>query len=212
MRRILALSGGLLVVLVFVVGQFVLPGIAASMLRDRLAKSGHVLSVDVSAFPAIELLWHDADKVTVRMANYRSSTGHLTSLLDQAHGVGTVHASVGTLNTGLLTVTNATLTKQGNHLSAGGDISEDNLRAAVPLLSSVSFVSSRGGALTLSGTTALLGIPVSAVVSPQDGHIVVTAEGVFDISIFSDPNVRVLGVGGSATSDGLALSATGEYQ
>ena len=47
-----------------------LPGIAAQRLRDRLSRSGRVLEVKVEAFPAIELLWHQADRVVVRMASY----------------------------------------------------------------------------------------------------------------------------------------------
>src|ERR1700683_3297087 len=98
MRRLIAIGGGVAaVVLVFGVGQLVLPSIAAQQLRDRLSKNGHVLSVSVSAFPAIELLWHDADKVVVRMASYRSGTGHWNSLLDEAGDAGSLTASAAVL-------------------------------------------------------------------------------------------------------------------
>ena len=93
MRRLIAIAGAAVVLLVLVLAQLLLPGIAADQLRDRLSKNGKVESVSVSAFPAIELLWHDADKVVVRMASYRSRTGKLSSLLDEAGGVGTLDAS-----------------------------------------------------------------------------------------------------------------------
>lgn len=218
MRRLAALGGIGVVLLVLVVGQLVLPGIAASTLRDRLAKNGHVISVDVSAFPAIELLWHDADTVTVRMASYRSNPGHLTSLLDEASGVGTLHASVALLHTGLLTLRNASLSKDGAQLVGHAEVTEADLRAAIPILQSVNFVSSSGGALTLSGTGSFLGLTatVPAVVHPVAGRLVVTPNVPFgsiaSITVFADPNVRVEAVGGAATPSGLSLSARGAYR
>ncbi len=65
-----------------------LPGIAEQQLRDRLARSGTVLHVEVHAFPAIELLWHQADRVVIRMGQYRSSSPNLGSTLGQTADVG----------------------------------------------------------------------------------------------------------------------------
>ena len=93
MRRIVALATAGVVLLLLVIAQLVLPGIAEQRIRDKLKKSGQVISVHVSAFPAIELLWHDADKVEVKMASYRSSSTHLGSLLGQSSGFGTLDAS-----------------------------------------------------------------------------------------------------------------------
>ena len=76
LRRVL-LFGAALVLLVLVIAQLILPGIATQDLRDRLAKSGRVLQVEIHAFPAIELLWNDADRVVVRMDTYTSVPGHL---------------------------------------------------------------------------------------------------------------------------------------
>ena len=68
---VLAAAG--FVLLVLVVAQLLLPGIAAQELRNDLAQSGTVLEVKVSAFPAIKLLWHRADSVVVRMGRYRAA-------------------------------------------------------------------------------------------------------------------------------------------
>src|SRR5436305_15339365 len=117
MRRIAALASAVVLLLVLlVVAQLVLPGIAAQRLRDRLGKNGTVISVHVSAFPAIELLWHQADSITVRMASYHSSTGRLSSLLAQSSDVDTLNASTNVMHTGLLTLHNATLHKRGDAL------------------------------------------------------------------------------------------------
>ena len=116
MRRIIAIATAGVVILVLVVAQLVLPGIAADRLRDRLGKSGNVISVEVHAFPAIKLLWNHADRVVVRMGSYRSSTGPLGSLLSETSNVGSLDASAAEFDSGLLTVRNAALRKRGDQL------------------------------------------------------------------------------------------------
>src|ERR1700744_1195851 len=93
MRRLIALAVVGVVLLVLVVAQLVLPGIAANRLRDQLSKSGTGLSVKVSAFPAIELLWHHADSVTVRMSSYRAGASEIGGRLGGVGGVGKLDVS-----------------------------------------------------------------------------------------------------------------------
>jgi hypothetical protein len=217
MRRLIAIGGGVAVlVLVFAVGQVVLPGIAAQQLRDRLSKNGRVLSVSVSAFPAIELLWHDADKVVVRMASYRSGTGHLNSLLDEAGGVGSLTASATVLTDGLLTVHDATLVKHGDELTGTARVTEADLRGAVPFIRDVVPIASGGGQLTLRGTATLLGVSATAdaTVSAQDGKLVVTPDIplIGPITVFSDPHVQMQGVSASPVPGGFTATAVGLVQ
>jgi hypothetical protein len=220
-RRLAALGGALVLVLVLVfgVGQLVLPGIAASTLRDRLSRSGRVLSVSVSAFPAIELLWHDADRVVVRMASYHSSSGHLNSLLDQASGVGSLSASAQVLTAGLLTLRDASLIKRGSELYGSARIEESDLRAAIPVLRSVSYVGGGNGGITLQGTADVFGAQatVPASVRPVDGRLVVTPElplvgGIASVTVFADPRVRVDSVSGASVPGGLSVAARGRLQ
>src|SRR5947207_15552926 len=125
MRRIVLLAAPLVVVLlVLVVAQLVLPGIAEQRLRDRLGHSGKVLEVDVDAFPAIELLWHNADRVVVRMATYTSSASALSGTVGQVADVGSLDASASTLHAGLLTLRSATLRKRGNVLTGSASVTE----------------------------------------------------------------------------------------
>ena len=74
MGRLIALAALGLVVIVLGVGQLVLPGIAERRVREQLSPSGQVLSVQVSAFPAVELLWHRADRVVIRLGRYRPAS------------------------------------------------------------------------------------------------------------------------------------------
>jgi hypothetical protein len=213
MRRIIGIGVASVVLLCLVLAQLLLPGIAADQLRDRLSKNGKVEEVSVAAFPAIELLWHDADKVIVRMASYRSSTAKLSSLLDEAAGVGTIDATATLLTTGLLTIHNATLHKRGDELTATASVTQSDLRAAIPFLDSVQPVASAGGQLTVRGTATLFGVTASveATVATSNGRLVVTPDvpfgGLATITLFSDPHVRVQSVSATPAPDGFTVSA-----
>jgi hypothetical protein len=215
MRRIVALSLAGVIVLILVVAQFVLPGIAADRLRDRLSHYGTVLAVHVDAFPAIKLLWHSADKVMVRMGSYHSSAGKLGSTLAQASDAGSVDASAQTVQAGLLTLRDATLRRRGGELSGNARVSEADLRAAIPILQSVQPVASGNGQLTLRGTATLLGITASidATVSPQNGTLVVQPDvplgGLATITVFANPHLEVQSVSARPAPGGFAVSAIG---
>jgi hypothetical protein len=214
-RRLVAFGALPFVLALLVAAQLLLPGIAAQRLRDRLAASGQVVSVSVSAFPAIELLWNHADSVTVRLGRYRSTTAGLSRLLDQAGGVGTLRATATELSTGLLTLRDAGLRKSGSQLNGTAQVTEADLRAALPVLNSVTPVASSGGRITLQGTATLLGITgtVDATVAPQDGVLLVTPQVPFGalatIRLFSDPHIAVQGVSAARTTNGFAVRATG---
>jgi LmeA-like phospholipid-binding len=217
-RRLAALGGLLFIILVLVVAQLVLPGIAAQRLRDRLATSGQVRSVSVSAFPAIELLWHQADSVSVSLGRYRSTPSGLTGLLNQTAAVDRLKASAAELDTGLLTLRNATLRKSGAQLSGSAEITESDLRTALPVLNSVTPVSSGGGRIIFQGTATLFGVSatVTATLAPQSGSLLVTPNvplgGLATIRVFSDPRVTVEGVAASRTVSGFAVTATGRIR
>lgn len=203
----------LVVVVLLAVAQLVLPGIAAQRLRDRLARSGTVQRVEVSAFPAIELLWHHADRVVVRMTTYRSDPPAFSRTLSGIGDTGSLDASAGTLYTGLLTLRDAKLTKRGNQLSAGATITESDLRSSIPVLDSVQPVSSSGGQLTLQGTATVLGVTatVDVTVGPHDGDLVAAPDipfgGLATITLFSNPQIAVQGVSATTAPGGFALRA-----
>ena|SRR5690348_13891060 len=216
MRRIIAIATAGVVILVLLVGQLVLPGIAADRLKDRLSKSGNVISVEVHAFPAIKLLWNHADRVVVRMGRYQSGAGTLGDLLSQTSDVGSVDASAQEFNSGLLTVRNAALRKRGNQLVGTALVTESDLRRAIPILRSVVPVESSDGRLTLRGTASLFGVTatVDATVSASDGKLIVAPDvpfgGFATLTVFSNPHVEVQSVGASSAPGGFRVTATGK--
>jgi hypothetical protein len=214
MRRLAALGVVLVVLVVLVIAQLVLPGIAEQRIRDQLQGSGQVLSVHVSAFPAIELLWHQADTVEVRLGHYRSNPGHLSSLLDQAGDVGSLTVSANEVQTGLLTLQDAVLRKRGDQLTGTARVTEADVRSALPVLQSVTPVASRDGRLTVRGTATLFGVSaaVDATVGAQDGKLVVVPDvpfgGLATVTVFSDPHVAVQSVGARSVPGGFVVHAT----
>jgi hypothetical protein len=214
MRRLIGLGLVGLILLVLIVAQLVLPGIAAQRLRDHLSHSGKVISVSVSAFPAIELLWHQADSVTVHMASYRSTAGGVGSQVGQSSDVGSLTATAGVLQTGLLTLRNASLRKRGSELIGTAQVTEADLRAAVPVLQSVTPVASANGQLILRGTFSAFGFSgaVDATVSASGGALVVSPDLPIapTIRVFSNPDVRVQSVSAAPTATGFQVSAIGQ--
>ncbi len=218
MRRLIALGLTGVILVVLVVAQLVLPGIAADRLRDQLARSGTVLSVKVSAFPAIELLWSDADSVVVRLGRYRSGSSDIGGSLNRVAGVGTIDLSVQELESGAITLHDAVMHKRGSELTGSATILEADLRSAAPFLQDVEPVASSGGQLILRGTASLFGLSasVNAVVGAQNGALVVAPDvpfgGIATITLFDDPHVQVQSVSAVTVPGGFKLSAVAKVQ
>lgn len=216
MKRLALLATALVVLVLLVVAQLVLPGIAAQRLRDHLSSSGTVISVKVSAFPAIELLWHQADHVVVRMADYRAPVTSLGSDLAGAGDAGSVDASATRLDVGLLTLRDASMTKRGDRLTGTARVTQADLRAAVPFIDNVQPIASGGGQLTLQGTATLFGVTASAAatVAAQGGAVIVQPDvpfgGLATLTLFSNPHLAVLDVAASPAPGGFSLRARGQ--
>jgi hypothetical protein len=218
-RRIGFVLGVLLFVIVLLgVAQLVLPGIAAQRLRDRLERRGTVLSVKVEAFPAIELLWHHADRVVVRMGSYTASQGQLSSTLASVGDAGSIDASAQRVVAGLLTLRNASLVKRGNQLIGRGTVTNSDLHAALPVIDGVQPVDSSGGQLTLQGTANVFGVTttVNANVRPQNGALVVSPDipfgGLATITVFSNPAIAVQAISATPAPGGFTVTAKAQLR
>ncbi len=218
MRRLIALALAGVVLALLVVGQLLLPGVAAQELRDDLEQSGTVLEVKVTAFPAIKLLWHKADTVVVRMGRYRSGASQLGDTLGRAVEAGSLTASAQELDVGPLTLRNATLRKRGSELTGAATVTEADLRSAVFFLDNVQPVASENGRLTLRGTASFLGLTatVDATVAAQNGALVVAPDvpfgGIATLTLFDDPHVQVQSVSAANVQGGFRVSAEGKVQ
>jgi hypothetical protein len=209
----------LLVVLVVVlIPQLVIPRIAEHVLRNRLGPTARIETVKVEAFPAIELIWHRAQKVVVKLASYRAPLSKIRQLIDEASGVTTVEATIGRLTSGALTLHNLRFAKQHNRISGAAVIRLADLRSSLPILKSLTPVDSSDGELTLRGTAGLLGLKTSvdAVVEAKDGAVVVAPKlpllGFATINVFSAPHLDIQRVSGRSVPGGVLVRITGVWK
>jgi hypothetical protein len=216
MRRLIAAAIVLAILMVLAAAtQLVLPGIAEDRIHDRLAHDGRVESVYVSAFPAVKLLWGDADRVTVRMANVRAGVGRLGDLIGRTADAGRVDASTRELDVLTLRLRDAQLRKRGNRLVGEATVTDADLRAALPPGFAVRPVASANGQLVLRGTATLFGTTISAnaVLLAQDGRLKIAPDvpfgGFAALTVFSDPHVHVDGIGARVAPGGFTLTARG---
>jgi hypothetical protein len=200
-------------ILVLGVGQLVLPPLAEHIERDRLDKHGKVISLSISAFPAVELLFGHADTVTAHLASLDGSQADLASNISRSAGVSKINVTIGQLTSGPITVHSVTILKRGKRYRGTGLITEASLRRAVPLLESVTPIASRDGTLTLQGTAnVVLGtVTADANVAAQGGKVVVSGTGLISsflhLTVWSNPKVYVESLSGRRASQGISLAA-----
>jgi hypothetical protein len=187
--------------------QLFLPRIAASTIRSRVGRYGRVLSVSVSAWPAVELLWGHADSVSVRAADLGLSPQQAAKLLWEGHGVNSIDFSAASARVGPLRLTGASVRKRGDAVSARALASSADVKAALPPGLSVALLRSEGGSVEVRAGGGLFGVgaSVNAVAGPEEGKLVARPLGLLlgglQLTLFADPHVYVEGV------DALTVSA-----
>jgi hypothetical protein len=202
----LGLTGGVVVVLGL--AQIFLPKLAASRISSRVGKYGEVESVHVSAWPAVKLLWGDADSVKVTAAHLSLSPSQTGKLLEEAHDVANLDLTASSAREGPLSVSDVSLHKRGKALTAQASVDTSAVTAALPEGFGVQLVSSSDGRVEVRASGGLFGFDatVDAVAEASDGKLIVHPRGLLienlKLTLFSDPHVYVEGVGARAVDDG----------
>jgi hypothetical protein len=210
-RVALAIAAGL--ILGLVAAQLALPGIAEHRLRDRLERSGTVERVEISAFPAVKLLWHRADDVTVRMGRLRTGSGNFADLLVRTVDTDDLDASAEEQRILTLRLHDSRLRKRGDELTLSSTVDDADLRAALPPGFDLRPVASGDGALVLEGSAELLGqrFQGRAVVAARNGRLILAPDvlfgGFLTVTLFADPRIEVLSVGARQRAGGFTLVA-----
>jgi hypothetical protein len=213
-----AISVGAALLVGLVGGQLLVPAIATIVLRHRLAKDGRVISARVSAFPWVQLLWQHADKVSVRMADYSVPPSRITTMLQEAEGVGMLDVSIGVIHTGLLTLREVSFSKHGDEMVGAAQLDLRDLQAALPIVRSLTPVHDADGQLVLRGSASVLGVnaSVDVAVTASDGKLVVAPTGLFGafatVTLFDDPQIWVQSVSASAVPGGVRFVARGQVR
>jgi hypothetical protein len=200
----LSLAGGVLLLLGL--AQVFLPRIAASRISSRVGRYGSVESVSVKAWPAVKLLWGNADSVRVRARSLRLSPAQTAKLLWEARGLGDITMTAASVQEGPLRLSDVSLYKRGQALTAQALISGADVIAALPPGVSVQLLESEGGEVKVKARGGLFGVTASvdAVAAASDGKLVARPLGALlsglQLTLFSDPHVYVLGVGASVVA------------
>jgi hypothetical protein len=196
---------GVAVVAVALVGlaQLLGPAIAAKVVRGKVARYGEVRSVTVTAWPAVKLLWREADEVRVSAGALRMSPAQTVAMLREAKGTDRVRARAESVEEGSLRVTDGRLQKAGRRLWAEGVVSEADVKRALPAGVSARLLRSEGGMAEVQVSGSLFGISagLDAIAKAEEGKLVVRPLGLFSslkVTVFADPSIYVEGVHVSA--------------
>lgn len=198
----------LAVVLALGLAQLVLPRIAAKAVKDRVSRYGEVRSVRVAAFPAVELLWGQAESVRVSAGALAVAPDELVALLLEAGQVGRLEVRASEvrvtdlhLGAGSLVLGAARLEKRGSAIHASAVVTDGELDAALPSGVTVRIVAGGGGELRVRVTGSLFGFSatVDAVVRAVAGKLELVPSGSLlaglgRMTIFDEPKLEILGV------------------
>jgi hypothetical protein len=197
-----ALAGGILLVLVL--AQLLLPGIAAKRITTRLSRYGSVQSVSVKAFPALKLLWHDADSVTVKARSLKLTPAQTASLLWEGRGLNHIDLTASRMTEGPLQLRDVSVHKRAKSLTGQAQSSATDANSALPGGFGLQLVGSEGGEVKVRASGGLFGVggSVDAVVLASDGKLVAHPVGfpldALTLTLFSEPHVYVVRVGATA--------------
>jgi len=202
-RRIAAVSAGA-VVLLLLLAQLFLPSIAADRISSRLSRYGHVRSVDVKAFPAVELLWGSADTVHVRASDLRlalTQTGHV---LGEASGADDIDMTAKRVRVGPLELSEVSFQKRGSQLVARALATEAAVAQALPPGVRVRLLRSEGGHVEVSVGGSLFGVggEIDAIAQASEGRLVARPTApllqLFSLTLYDDPHVYIESIGAIA--------------
>jgi hypothetical protein len=186
--------------------QLLLPKFAADRISSRIGRYGRVTSVHVSAWPAVKLLWKDADSISVRTSEIALTPARTDALLSEARGTDRLDLVAAGAHEGPLALSDVRLQKRGRALHASAFASADDVRAALPAGFDVRLLSSVGGRVEVRASGGLFGVgaSVDAVAEAIDGKLVAHPRGALlralRVTLFSEPHVRLDAIAARATS------------
>lgn len=206
-RTRIALLATALPVLLVVLAQVLLPGLAADRVRSGVERYGSVRSVHVSAFPALELLWGKAGSVSVSTGRLAMTPAQVASLLWEARASDTLNVSAAAvvlhapqLPRGL-EVSDVAMRKHGAEVAASATMTQAQLQAALPSGFEVQPTASGQGEIEAHAAGGLFGLQASLTVLVRAVEGALVAEprglpfgGIASVTLFSDAHLKVRSV------------------
>jgi hypothetical protein len=211
----MALAVGVPVVVVFGLGQAILPRLAAERVRDQVKAYGHLENVSVKAFPAIELLWGKAESASATAKRLSLSEADAVKLVWEARGVHESTLKVGALKLsvpglpGGVVMHDAVLRKRGDRLTTQARITQADLDAASPSGVRVHLVPSQPGTAKVIASGSLFGVQatVEAVAMPSEGKLIAQPLNIpfgafVRMTLFADPHLYLEGISAAPEGEG----------
>jgi len=185
-------------VLVFGVGQLVLPSIAEKVAREKIERYGKVQSVSIEAVPAIQLAWKSAQSVSVNVSHIEVTPKQATDLLHESKPFAKVD---GVLQLLIIKAQAAGLTvplplrdvhvhKRQEEIVAEGQLLESDLRSALPGGAKVQLVPTADERVVMNVESGFFSGKVE--VAAKNGALVLApAESNESLPLFSDPRIDI---------------------
>lgn len=196
----------LLAAVLLVVAQLVLPGIAADRIASRVGRYGSIVSVSVHAWPAVELLWGDAESATVSVGHLSLTPTQTAALIAEARGVANLDVTLATLAEGQLQLSDARFRKRGSALNAQATITGAAVRAVLPPAFTLTLLASGHGQVRVRASGGLFGLgsSVEAIGEARLGRLVAhplaASLRTLSLTLFGDPRIEVTGVAAGVES------------
>jgi hypothetical protein len=208
-RRAITVAAIVIGVLLLAVlaAQLFLPGIAAKRISSRIGRYGKVEHVSVSAWPAVKLLWGDADSVTVDAGELALSPSEASALLWESRGVSHMDLNASAVKLGPLELGGVRLRKRGEQLSGEGSTTAAQAQAALPPGVTATLLDSREGEVEVRAGGGLFGVSASvrARAEAREGRLIAHPVGFliegFQLTLFADPHVHLEGIGATVTAN-----------
>ncbi len=203
----MALAAGVAVVVLLGASQAFLPGLAAQRVREKMKPYGGLQQVSISAFPAVKLLWGNADRVQASARALTLNGQEATKLTWEGRGVHDMDLSVDALTLNVaglpagVVLRDVTSHKRGARLSLEGTLSQSDIDAALPAGFSLQLLASPPDSVKVRASGSLFGVgaSVEALAAPIEGKLVAQPLNIpfgqfVRLTLFSDPHVHLEGI------------------
>jgi hypothetical protein len=195
--------------IVVALAQLIGPAVAAKVVAGKVGRYGTVRKVSVKAWPAVKLLWREADEVSVDAGTLRLSPEEAVALLREGSSTDEVDARAQAVDVSGLRLRSVRFEKDGRRMRAEGTVSEADVAEVLPPGVGVALLGSEEGTVRVKVSGGLFGVGVSveAVARAEDGKLVARPEGLLSglkLTIFESGDVYVEGVEARALAGGRA--------